>query len=167
MIGRARHARRAFWPVRAPSSSFALRRALPANALMRVKFASDMVQCTTGSEAGSQDGARENWAADAEIAPGQNRLRPDNFRAPNRNGGRHCCQPPLRRARICRCSQPDQPKLHRLSILTHQLRRRFPSQRPVRASLSQTSLPERSSTWVRSCLARRRSNSDVPRPFLG
>ena len=26
-------------------------------------------------------------------------------RSPNRNGGRHCCQPPLRRARICRCSR--------------------------------------------------------------
>ncbi len=25
-------------------------------------------------------------------------------RGANRNGGRHCCQPPLRRARICRCS---------------------------------------------------------------
>ena len=62
---------------------------------------------------------------------------------------------------------PDPPKLHRLSILTHQLRRRFPPQRLVRASLSRASLPEGSSTWVRSCLVRRRSNSDVPRPFLG
>src|ERR671912_2669746 len=62
---------------------------------------------------------------------------------------------------------PDRPKPHRLSILTHQLRRRFPPQRLVRASLSQALLPEESSTWVRSCSARRRSNSDVPRPFLG
>jgi len=59
-----------------------------------------MVQCTTGSEAGAQDGARENWRPPhAKIAPGQNCLAQTDFRAPNRNGGRHCCQPPLRRAK--------------------------------------------------------------------
>jgi hypothetical protein len=70
---------------------------------------------------------------------------------PNRNGARHCCQAPLRRAKdlpvfatwslIRRSADP-------FSILAHQLRRRFTSQRLVRASLCQLSHPEGRSVWV-------------------
>ena len=47
------------------------------------------------------------------------------------------------------------PKLHRLSILTHQLRRRFPSaaaRREPRLFPNFASRRKQSSTWVRSCL---------------
>jgi len=52
--------------------------------------------------------------------------------APNRNGGRHCCQPPLRRAKdlpVFVTWSPENPKapMNPLSILAHQLRRRFRS----------------------------------------
>jgi hypothetical protein len=51
--------------------------------------------------------------------------------AHKRNGGRHCCQPPLRRAKdlpvfVTWSIEPKRP-IHPLSILAHQLRRRFPS----------------------------------------
>ena len=50
--------------------------------------------------------------------------------APNRNGGRHCCQPPLRRAKDLPVfdlpwSRPVNGLRPRFSILAHQLRRRF------------------------------------------
>lgn len=68
---------------------------------------------------------------------------------PKRNGGRHCCQPPLRRAKdlpvflglVDRTLRPTFP----LSILAHQLRRRFRSNRSLlrgaRLNYS-TALPE-------------------------
>ena len=53
-------------------------------------------------------------------------------RSAHRNGGRHCCQPPLRRAKdmpVFVTWSPENPKAPKnpLSILTHQLRRRFRS----------------------------------------
>ncbi len=57
-------------------------------------------------------------------APGarRNRVGP----APNRNGGRHCCQPPLRRAKDLPVFV-TWPRGGPFSILAHQLRRRLPS----------------------------------------
>jgi hypothetical protein len=48
-----------------------------------------------------------------------------------RNGGRHCCQPPLRRAKdmpvfVTWSSENPKAPMNPLSILAHQLRRRFP-----------------------------------------
>jgi hypothetical protein len=69
------------------------------------------------------------------------RHREGNLRAnphgPQRNGGRHCCQPPLRRAKdppvfVTWFKQPESP-WNPLSILAHQLRRRFPSDRSLLA----------------------------------
>ncbi len=48
---------------------------------------------------------------------------------PNRNGGRHCCQPPLRRAKDLP-PFPNTSRGTRLRTLAHQLRRRFPSTAP-------------------------------------
>jgi len=55
---------------------------------------------------------------------------------PNGNGGRHCCQPPLRRAKdmpVFVRPGPRSPKglVPRFSILAHQLRRRFRSGIPL------------------------------------
>jgi len=55
-----------------------------------------------------------------------------NSLRPNRNGGRHCCQPPLRRAKDLPVfglpwSRPVNGLRPRFSILAHQLRRRFQS----------------------------------------
>ena len=61
--------------------------------------------------------------------------------SPNRNGGRHCCQPPLRRARICRCSSsgsaeaspsldPDSPAQASLSIAAARESLAFPNFAP-------------------------------------
>ena len=51
--------------------------------------------------------------------------------AHKRNGGRHCCQPPLRRAKdlpvFVTWLQKPEGLRNPLSILAHQLRRRFPS----------------------------------------
>ena len=48
-------------------------------------------------------GTRSAWPRVGLGATGGKRGK-SRRRCPNRNGGRHCCQPPLRRARICRCS---------------------------------------------------------------
>jgi hypothetical protein len=63
-----------------------------------------------------------------------------------RNGGRHCCQPPLRRAKdlpvfVTWFQLPEGFK-NPLSILAHQLRRRFPSDSSLRRR-SPTGLPDR------------------------
>jgi len=55
---------------------------------------------------------------------------------PQRNGGWHCCQPPLRRAKdlpVFVTWSHENPKapMNPLSILAHQLRRRFPSGIPL------------------------------------
>ncbi len=52
--------------------------------------------------------------------------------APNRNGGRHCCQPPLRRAKDLPVFMVLIPKDRFLEIQAHQLRRRFPSDNSLR-----------------------------------
>lgn len=54
------------------------------------------------------------------------------FISRNGNGGRHCCQPPLRRAKdlpvfVTWSSENPKAPMNPLSILAHQLRRRFPS----------------------------------------
>ena len=51
---------------------------------------------------------------------------------PNRNGGRHCCQPPLRRAKDLPVFMVLIPKDRFLEIQVHQLRRRFPSDNSLR-----------------------------------
>ena len=101
---------------------------------------------------------------------------PQRITAHKRNGGRHCCQPPLRRAKdlpvFVTWSKPEGPDP--LSILAHQLRRRFRSDR----SLFRGARPAYPTTWpegslvfrpVRPALDRspRRKPSDVQRPFLG
>ena len=58
------------------------------------------------------------------------------FRLPKRNGGRHCCQPPLRRAKdlpvfVTWSSENPKAPMNPLSILAHQLRRRFPTCRSL------------------------------------
>jgi hypothetical protein len=89
--------------------------------------------------------------------------------APNRNGGRHCCQPPLRRAKDLPVSMVRVPKNSFLEIQVHQLRRRFPSDNSLRRG-------DRPFTGLRHPRVRLSSNyrclaepkpSDVPRPFLG
>ena len=52
------------------------------------------------------------------------------FISRNGNGGRHCCQPPLRRAKdlpvfVTWSSENPKAPMNPLSILAHQLRRRF------------------------------------------
>src|SRR3954463_9723760 len=96
------------------------------------------------------------------------------------NGGRHCCQPPLRRAKdlpvFVTWSKPEGP--NPLSILAHQLRRRFRSNSSlVRGAkpVYQTARPEGSLVLrpvrpvmnpIRKPISRRKP-SDVLRPFLG
>jgi hypothetical protein len=87
---------------------------------------------------------------------------------PNRNGGRHCCQPPLRRAKDLPVSQIS-PRANP-EELAHQLRRRFPSDCFLRRR-SPTALPRCTGPKTRfrfdpSSLAKPEP-SDVPRPFLG
>jgi hypothetical protein len=108
------------------------------------------------------------------------RTRMEKSDAPKGNGGRHCCQPPLRRAKdmpvFVTWSKPEGPDP--LSILAHQLRRRFLSNSsPLRGArpVYQTARPEGSLVLrpVRPALnpirkpTSRRKPSDVPRPFLG
>src|SRR3954452_18045843 len=96
------------------------------------------------------------------------------------NGGRHCCQPPLRRAKdlpvFVTWSKPEGPDP--LSILAHQLRRRFLSDsslvrgaRPIyRTAPPEGSLVFRSVRPALNSIRKpnsRRKPSDVPRPFLG
>jgi hypothetical protein len=87
----------------------------------------------------------------------------------NRNGGRHCCQPPLRRAKDLPVFMVLIPKDRFLEIQVHQLRRRFPSDNSLRRG-------DRPFTGLRHPRVRLSSNyrclaepkpSDVPRPFLG
>ena len=100
-----------------------------------------------------------------------------------RNGGRHCCQPPLRRAKdlpvfVTWLLKTLKALTNPLSILAHQLRRRFPSELLPLA---------RSPADLLDCAARRLAclstcpawpefdpktelqpkPPDVPRPFLG
>jgi hypothetical protein len=90
-----------------------------------------------------------------------------------RNGGRHCCQPPLRRAKdlpVFVTWSPENPKapMNPLSILAHQLRRRFPPCislfRGARLTYS-TTWPE-SSLVVRSARPGRNRNSSQNRPMF-
>jgi len=88
---------------------------------------------------------------------------------PNRNGGRHCCQPPLRRAKDLPVSKTRSEE-HVIQALTHQLRRRFPSNHSLVRGASifySTALPEGSLIFQSPRLTRRSKPSDVPRPFLG
>lgn len=99
---------------------------------------------------------------------------------PHRNGGRHCCQPPLRRAKdlpvfatwLIRPFGQTNP----LSILAHQLRRRLPPDRSLLRGARSTYLtarPEgslvfrsfRPGVWNRS--PSKPKPSSVLRPFLG
>src|SRR3954468_21189707 len=96
------------------------------------------------------------------------------------NGGRHCCQPPLRRAKdlpvFVTWSKPEGPDP--LSILAHQLRRRFLSNsslvrgaQPVyQLRLPRVGLPFDPSGLLLNSIRKpnsRRKPPDVPRPFLG
>ena len=68
-----------------------------------------------------------NWAAaPTGLPPPLGRV----SQAPNSNGGRHCCQPPLRRAKdmpVFATWSKTREGPDPLSILAHQLRRRLPS----------------------------------------
>ena len=89
--------------------------------------------------------------------------------APNRNGGRHRCQPPLRRAKDLPVLKTHSEE-HVIQALAHQLRRRFPSNHSLVRGASifySTALPEGSLVFQSSRLTRRSKPSDVPRPFLG
>jgi hypothetical protein len=88
---------------------------------------------------------------------------------PNRNGGRHCCQPPLRRAKDLLISMVRIPGDPFQKVQAHQLRRRFPSDNSLRRG-------DRPSDRLRYPKARlspelsvpgKPKSSDVPRPFLG
>jgi len=72
----------------------------------------------------------------ANRGPGSGRRRFGACPWPQRNGGWHCCQPPLRRAKdlpVFVTWSHENPKapMNPLSILAHQLRRRFPSGIPL------------------------------------
>jgi hypothetical protein len=100
---------------------------------------------------------------------------------PKGNGGRHCCQPPLRRAKDMPVfglpwSRPVNGLRPRFSILAHQLRRRFlPNSSLLRGArpIYSTARPEGSLVvrpfrpvfWNRS--SSKPKPPDVPRPFLG
>jgi hypothetical protein len=68
------------------------------------------------------------------IAPSAHRAVMPGKSRPNRNGGRHCCQPPLRRAKdlpvFASLGFPREGST-RFSILAHQLRRRFSPNRSL------------------------------------
>ena len=90
--------------------------------------------------------------------------------SPNRNGARHCCQAPHAPSMdlpVFAWRQTRRPLTS--MILTHQLRRRFPS------GWTRGSSPLRSSPHPEGCFASRRCfasarrlwHPDLPRPFLG
>jgi hypothetical protein len=88
---------------------------------------------------------------------------------PNRNGGRHCCQPPLRRAKDLPVSMVRIPKNSFPEIQAHQLRRRFPSDNSLRRGdrpFTGPRHPRVRLSFNYRCLAKPKP-SDVPRPFLG
>ena len=87
----------------------------------------------------------------------------------NRNGGRHCCQPPLRRAKDLPVFMVLIPKDRFLEIQVHQLRRRFPSDNSLRRGdrpFTRLRHPRVRLSFNYRCLAEPKP-SDVPRPFLG
>ena len=89
--------------------------------------------------------------------------------SPNRNGGRHCCQPPLRRAKDLPVFMVLIPRDRFLEIQVHQLRRRFPSDNSLRRGdrpFTGLRHPRVRLSFNYRCLAEPKP-SDVPRPFLG
>jgi len=97
-------------------------------------------------------GLANEWRSPTERMPEPARSR---HRTHKGNGGRHCCQPPLRRAKdlpvfvtwLIETLRPTYP----LSILAHQLRRRFLSDR----SLLRGARPTYLTTWPEGSLVAR------------
>ena len=129
--------------------------------------------------AGSLQATRRKEAL-ASIAVRAEAARRAKWPAHNRNGGRHCCQPPLRRAKdlpvFVNLVRSRKRSVTPLSILAHQLRRRFPPSRSLLRGarlIYSTARPEgslvfrpfRPGFWNRS--PSKPKPPDVPRPFLG